>query len=201
MSLANWVKTYVYFPLVMSLMRRRPEPKYEQLFSIVGYFVAFFVVGIWHGQSSMFLFLGFLLGLGVSVNKAYQVVMVRRLGRARYLALCRKASYSSISRGVTFTWWAFSTLWFWSTWAQLAGFVSILGALGTILALGLLIVVASVLLSVPQRLHHAGASLRSLFRVPPLYVQTGWYTALVVITISITVFLNAPASRIVYRAF
>jgi len=33
------------------------------------------------------------------------------------------------------------------------------------------------------------------------YVRTAWLTALVLVTVSVTVLLNAPAPDIVYKAF
>jgi hypothetical protein len=45
-------------------------------------------------------------------------------------------------------------------------------------------------------LHAGGAPLRS-----SPYVVTAWCTALIVLTLSVTAVLNAPAPHIVYRAF
>jgi D-alanyl-lipoteichoic acid acyltransferase DltB (MBOAT superfamily) len=202
MSLANWVKTYVYSPLFIAMMRRFPSPRVEPLLGVIAYFVAFFVVGIWHGQTSMFVFLGVLLGLGVSMNKLFQIEMIRRLGRARYRALCAQPIYAAVSRGATFTYFAFCSLWFWSSWAQLGGFVTTFGAAGTALAFLLLWAAASVVLSLP-------AVVARLLAVAPearawlgsLYVRTAWYTVLAVLTISVTAVINAPAPHIVYRAF
>lgn len=202
MSLANWVKTYVYSPLLIAMMRRWPSKRVEPLLGVVAYFVAFFVVGIWHGQTTMFVFLGVLLGLGVSVNKLYQIAMIRRLGRPRYRALCAQPLYAALSRGATFTYFAFCSLWFWSSWAQLGGFVTTLGAAGTALAFVLLWAAASVVLSLPSlltRLPDGASALRAW--LGSLYVRTAWYTVLAVLTISVTAVLNAPAPHIVYRAF
>jgi D-alanyl-lipoteichoic acid acyltransferase DltB (MBOAT superfamily) len=201
MSLANWVKTYVYFPLVMALMRRFPSPKLEPLFSVVGYFVAFFLVGVWHGTTSMFVVLGVLLGLGVSVNKLYQIEMIRKLGRKRYLALCEIPFYAAVSRGLTFTWWAISALWFWSSWTQLAQIAALLGPGGLASLFITLAGAASLVLWAPEAGRRIARLVPAALRLPPLYARTVWYTALVVITVSVTVVLEAPAPHIVYRSF
>jgi D-alanyl-lipoteichoic acid acyltransferase DltB (MBOAT superfamily) len=202
MTLANWVKTYVYSPLLIAMMRRWPSPRIEPLLGVIAYFVAFFVVGLWHGQTSMFVFLGVLLGLGVSVNKLFQIVMIRRLGRPRYRALCAQPLYAATSRGLTFLYFAFASLWFWSSWAQLGHFVALLGTGGIVLGMVLLLVAASAVLAVPSlfdRLLAPQDAPRTWLRSP--YVLTGWYAVLAVLTISVTAILNAPAPHIVYRAF
>ena len=203
MSLTNWIRTYIYSPLLMSLMRRFPSKRVEPALGVIAYFVAFFLIGVWHGQTSMFLFLGLLFGLGVSVNKLYQIAMIRALGRARYRTLCESESYSAISRGLTFGWFAFSSLWFWSNWDQLAHFVRLLGAGGTTLALALAWAGATVVLLAWKMLSTWASELR--LEDAPLFVSrniaVAWCTVLAVMVLSVTVILNAPATQIVYKAF
>ncbi len=203
MTLSHWWKTYVYSPLFMALMRRFPSPRVQPLLGVVVYFVTFFLVGVWHGQTSMFLFLGVLLGLGVSVNKLYQIEMMRWLGRAAYQRLSRNPLYSSLSRGATFSYFAFASLWFWSSWSQLGGFVSWLGALGLVAVCVFTITCSTIALAafkaaLDWRSHLASGRATS---VPMLYLRTAWISAVVVIVFSVTVVLNAPAPTIVYKAF
>src|SRR6202044_372706 len=61
-SLSQWLKTYVYTPLLVGLMRRFPSPAAEPLFATIAFFVTFFLVGVWHGQTSEFIVFGFLQG-------------------------------------------------------------------------------------------------------------------------------------------
>jgi alginate O-acetyltransferase complex protein AlgI len=200
MTLSNWLKTYVYSPLLLSLMRRFPSKKVEPVLGIFSYFVTFFLVGAWHGQTTMFLFFGVLQGLGVSLNKLYQVAMTRRLGRARYRELCNDRVYSTISRGLTFVYFSITMLWFWSTWSQLASFGAILGPVEIVCTLLVVLVVASALLAA---LVHVGESWS--VRLAPLtqsaYFRVACTTALIVVTLSVTVLLNAPAPHIVYKGF
>ena len=78
-TLSTWLKTYVYNPLLIILMRRYPSPNLESFFAVIAYFVTFFLVGVWHGQTSEFIVFGALQGLGVSVNKLHQVVLASML--------------------------------------------------------------------------------------------------------------------------
>lgn len=203
MTLSNWLKTYVFSPLLLGLMRLFPSRSSEPLLGVFAYFVTFFLIGVWHGQTATFLFFGVLQGLGVSVNKLYQIAMTRALGRVRYGALCANVAYSSVSRGLTFGWFAFSTLWFWSTWAQLAHFAAILGLSAILIAPVVFIAAATsslnVLALVQERARDLTLGTARVFA--SRYVRAAWCTVLFVITISWDVLLNAPAPHIVYKAF
>ncbi|HYW54238.1 MAG TPA: MBOAT family O-acyltransferase [Dongiaceae bacterium] len=203
MTLSMWFKTYVYSPLLMALMRRYPSPAAEPYLGVLAYFVTFFFVGVWHGQTAMFLVFGVLQGAGVSANKLYQIAMQRKLGRKRYRALCARPAYAALSRGLTFAYFAFTLLWFWASSPQLAAFGAALGVAGAAAAFACVAFAAALALWLIEaaaawfaRLRAGGAPLAS-----SPYVVTAWCTALVVLTLSVTAVLNAPAPHIVYRAF
>ena len=60
------------------------------------FFVTFFLVGLWHGQTSEFLFFGFLQGGGVAANKLYQVVDAENgWAASAYRALTANPLYSA----------------------------------------------------------------------------------------------------------
>jgi D-alanyl-lipoteichoic acid acyltransferase DltB (MBOAT superfamily) len=119
MTLSNWLKTYVYTPMVKVLMSKFPSQRVEPFIGVAGFFVTFFLVGVWHGQTSEFLCFGLMQGGGVSLNKLYQVVMVKALGRKRFKLLDANTLYRAFSRGLTFTYFAFTLIWFWSNWEQM----------------------------------------------------------------------------------
>ena len=118
-TLSNWVKTYVYTPLVKALMGKFPDRRVEPLLGVIGFFVAFFVMGAWHGPTSEFLFYGLLLGGGVALNKLFQLAMSKTLGRNRYRVLDENQLYVAFCRGLSFTYFAFALIWFSFSWAQL----------------------------------------------------------------------------------
>ncbi len=203
MTLSNWLKTYVYSPLTIGLMRAFPSEALEPYFGLLAYFVTFFLVGAWHGQSADFLFLGVLYGAGTSVNKLYQIVMIGRLGRNRYRKLCATPWYVVLSRGLTFAWLGFSMLWFWSTWPDIARFIATLGVPSAIGGIALVIVASGLVLSGLIRLERplAEFAFRGVRVIGSPYVRTAFATTLVVITFSVTVLLRAPAARLVYKGF
>lgn len=197
MTLSNWLKTYVYSPLLLNLMRSFPQKAVQPFLGVLSYFVTFFLVGLWHGQTKEFLFFGLLQGGGVSVVKLYQIEMTRRLGRNGYRALCENEVYTALSRGLTFTWFGFTLLWFWSTWGRIGEFAHVLGLGGVIAALAIAVACASIVLWLPQ----IGRASRDLAIFSTPYATTAIYAGLVVLLFSITVILNAPAPHIVYKAF
>lgn len=196
MTLSGWFKAYVYSPCFLSLMRRFPSPQVQPTLGVVTYFVTFFLVGAWHGQTRMFLFYGVLQGLGVSVNKLYQIIMIKRLGRMRYRELCANSMYETLSRGLTFMWFALTLLWFWSSWDQLTHIVALVGFSGIVLAMLLVFSASAALLAAAES---AEVWMRTMIR--SRYVRLAYCTALLVFTLSMTVGLNAPAPHVVYKAF
>jgi len=202
-TLSNWFKTYVFSPLLIALMRRFTSPSIEPLLGVFAFFVTFFLVGVWHGQTSEFIFYGALQGLGVSGNKLFSIVMTRRLGRRGYAALRAHPLWVPLSRGLTIGYFSLTLLWFWSTWPQLARASSSLGIAGTFAAALLVVAGFTLVLCALARANEALQPLLTTHgsRVAAPYVRVAWATALVVITVSVTAVLNAPAPHIVYKAF
>lgn len=201
-TLSHWLKTYVYTPLVMASMSRFPSVSLEPYFGVAAYFVTFFLVGAWHGQTTIFLFFGFLQGGGVAMNKLYQIAMTRRLSSKGYRALGADPLYAALARGFTFTWFAFTLLWFWSSWDQLDGFVSIAGIPTILAALVLVFVVATLVLAARARLRPLwNRPVREGAISPSRYWRTIASTAMLVIVVALALILSGPAPDLVYKNF
>jgi alginate O-acetyltransferase complex protein AlgI len=202
-TLSNWLKTYVYNPLLMTLMRNFPAPRLEPAWAVLSFFVTFFLIGVWHGQTTSFLFFGFLQGLGVSVNKLYQILVTRAIGRKGYRALSGNPIYIAFSRGLTFSWFAFSLIWFWSYWSQVHALFAAIG-LRDALAVWLVIWSASaVLLAGWEILRNAVLSIH-IGGCPVLYSRywrTAWVTALFLIALGVVMLSGRPAPEMVYKTF
>ena len=202
-ALSEWLKTYVFNPLMMAGMARVTGPRLSPYIGVFAYFVTFFLVGLWHGQTTEFLFFGFLQGGGVAANKLYQVLVQERLGRPAYRAMAANPFYSACARGLTFTWFAFSLFWFWSNWGQVRGFATVLGPMGLSVVWLTIFVAATLILAGMQAARNA--ALRVTWGQDPVvrsrYVRTAWDTALAVVTVTVIVLLDSPAPDIVYKAF
>ncbi len=208
MTLSGWLKTYVYNPSIMFLMERITQRSLAPYLAAAAFFVTFFLVGLWHGQTSEFLFFGFLQGGGVAVNKFYQVFMTERLGRKGYRELSANGIYMACMRGLTFTWFGFTLLWFWSNWHDIGSAVDTVGTAGMIVALVALFLLATVILSAMTNARKALN--RFTWSVDPgvrepvsqsRYIRCMTATAMVTLIAANVVLLNAPAPDIVYKAF
>jgi alginate O-acetyltransferase complex protein AlgI len=202
-TLSGWLKTYVYNPLVLFLMQRFPSPRVAVFLGVTAFFVTFFLIGLWHGQTSEFAVYGVVLGLGVSCNKLYQVEMARRLGRKRYRALTEHSLYRAGARGLTFTWFVFSLVFFWGNWQVIGQLAHGLGSVGIAAAFLGLALVASVLLTAGIALRNGCMRIQA-FGAPVLlsrYSRTVSCTAMGAIAVAGLILLATPAPDIVYKAF
>jgi len=204
-TLSNWLKRYVYNPLLMALMRSITSLAAEPYLGVFCFFVTFFLIGIWHGRTSEFLVFGVLHGGGVSINKLWQVLMTRVMGRAGYKRLARNPAYEAFGRGLTFTWFAFTLFWFWGNWEQIEKIFSALSApqwIGVCLAVWLF---AAAVLASWEWLRAALLSINFSFSDGPLltsrYARVVWATALALVTLVMAIVLQQPAPDIVYKAF
>jgi D-alanyl-lipoteichoic acid acyltransferase DltB (MBOAT superfamily) len=202
-TLSEWLRTYVYNPLLMASMRRYPSERLASVWAVGAFFVTFFLIGLWHGQTSVFLFFGFLQGLGVSVNKLYQIFMAARLGRKNYKAFSANPVYVAFSRGLTFTWFAFTLIWFWSDWRQIAGFVSALSTTQMLVAWTSIFFVSTAVLALWEGTRERLLTIR--WDGAPVfesrYLRTAFCTALTLVVVVVMIVLSSRAPDIVYKAF
>jgi len=197
-TLSNWLKTYVYTPLLMACMRRWESRTAEQYSAVLAYFVTFFLVGVWHGQTAMFLFFGLLQGGGVAANKLYQIQMTQLLGNKEYKQLRANPVYRSVSRGLTFAWFAFTLVWFWASSAELTQLVHAGSAAALITALAALVVVATVVLEILTRLN---SLLTAATLLQSRYALCAAATAMTLVVLCSLFIVGTPPPDIVYKQF
>lgn len=88
MSLSFWIRDYLFTPMYKALVSRWSQTVLWAPF--LCYFVAFVLAGVWHGSTANFLIFGLLHGLGVSLVKIWETIIIKRSGRAglkKYLAV------------------------------------------------------------------------------------------------------------------
>ncbi len=202
-TLSTWLKTYVYNPLLVALMRRNSSARLEPYLGVLCFFVTFFLIGVWHGRTSEFVLFGLLTGGGMSVNKLWQMWMTKTLGRKGYKLLAGRGTYAALSRGLNGTWFAFTLIWFWSDWQQIGRMASALSPTQWMEVWLFVWLVLTVTLAVWERLRPALLSLRT--EGGPLltgrYARVVYATALGLVGYLMVVMLNQPAPAIVYKAF
>ena len=207
-TLSVWLKTYVYNPLLIALMQRYPSASAAPFLAVVAFFVTFSLVGIWHGQTSEFLLFGILQGGGVAVNKLYQVEMTRRLGRNRYRQLSADPIYIILCRGLTFTYFAWTLLWFALDWKTINKLFAATGAGGFALAIFSIWLVASIFFAGWEAVRNKllapppGSVQKYRFElIASRYFQTVWITGIAFVTVVVLIVLNSPTPELVYKAF
>ena len=197
-SLSQWLRSYVFNPVLIGWMRRSKSARGKQYPAVAAFFVTFFLVGAWHGQTSEFLFFGLLQGGGVAGNRAYQVGMAKRLTPSRYRDLCGNPVYRAVCRGLTFTWFAFTLLWFWARWGQIGGLAGELGVAGSVAAVVGTVFCASVVLAVADLPASVGRVLNVL---RSRYTRTAFASAMVMALVIAALVLNLSSPEIVYKQF
>jgi len=202
-TLSTWLKTYVYNPLLVALMRRISSLALQPFLGVFCFFVTFFLIGVWHGRTSEFIIFGIMQGGGVATNKLWQLELIRALGRKSYTALAKNPVYISFGRGLTFSWFAFTLFWFWANWKQIDKIFAAIGVaqwLGVWLAIWLS---ATVILASWEWLRAQLLSIKTA-EGPLLtsrYARVVYASALGLVALVMTTLLNQPAPDIVYKAF
>ena len=202
-TLSKWLRTYVYNPLLLALMQRISSAALEPFLGVFCFFVTFFLIGVWHGRTSEFMFFGVLTGAGMSVNKLWQLGMARALGRTVYKGLAKNPAYEAFSRGLNFVWYAFTIFWFWGSWKQID---RIFAALTLSQWLGVWLAAWWIVTAVLAMWEWLRAALLSIETSEgPLltsrYARVVYTSALGLIAYLFTALLNQPAPGIVYKTF
>jgi alginate O-acetyltransferase complex protein AlgI len=202
-TLSEWLKTYIFNPLLMALMRKYPARRMEPFWAVLAFFVTFFLVGVWHGTTAAFLFFGFLQGFTVSANKLYQILMTKWLGRKAYQSVSSNPYYVAVARGLTFTWFTFTLLWFWSNWNQIVSVFSVLGFKDLAEVWLAILIGSTLILAVWEALRVFFLSIQ--WKGNPFlysrYWRTAWNTALLMIVLALGLLWNKPPPEMVYKAF
>lgn len=202
-TLSTWLKTYVYNPLLIALMRRITSSTIQPILGVFCFFVTFFLIGVWHGRTSEFIFFGLLQGGGVAINKLWQLGLTRLMGRKGYKTLGANSAYIAFGRGLTFSWFAFTLFWFWGTWKEIN---RIFGSLSVARWLAVWFgawVGATIVLALWEWLRAALLSIKTTDGpiLTSRYARVVYASALGLAAVVITVLLNQPAPGIVYKAF
>lgn len=65
MTLTNWIRTYVFYPLNLFLTRQRPDHG-KLLNPVLAVLVSFLLIGMWHGNQWNFVAFGLVHGIGIA---------------------------------------------------------------------------------------------------------------------------------------
>ncbi|MEO5345962.1 MAG: hypothetical protein H7834_06250 [Magnetococcus sp. YQC-9] len=137
-TLSDWFRTYLFNPLLKMLVSHCSNKKILPYLGVLAFFVTFTVMGLWHGTNSVFLVYGVFLGLGISINKLFHVVMQKKNLKQRYSKFRNNIFVQQCFRGLTFSYFAVALTCLWTDEKLL----SLLGSkMGLFAGCGALIVV------------------------------------------------------------
>lgn len=112
-TLSRNFQTYVFYPLVRILATSRLRMGTTSA-GICGYFIVFFLLGLWHGNTLPFAVFGLLLALGASVNKAFEVWRVKSALGERLTPWVPSPWYRATGRALAIAYFAFAAVPAWS---------------------------------------------------------------------------------------
>ena len=203
MTLSNWLKSYVYNPLFLTLRRRFYSPAAGPVIGVFCFFVTFFLVGLWHGRTSEFITFGVLTGGGVAINKIWQLLLTRALGRTGYNALAANPFYIAAGRGLNFSWFSFTLFWFWAGWSEIKAADNSLSPLQWLGVWSAVFLSAAFVLAIWENVRYLLLAIRTS-EGPVLtsrYARVAYAAALCFTAFVMTSVLNQPAPGLVYKAF
>jgi alginate O-acetyltransferase complex protein AlgI len=134
MTLSGWFKIYLFNPLLKLLTYKWPSKKASPYLGVISFFVTFFVMGVWHGSTQTFLVYGLFLGLGVSLNKLFQIKMLLWLGKNRYRILKEKDVYCLVGSAMTYAYFSLALTCLWMNDERFFSTIHALGAKGLLLS-------------------------------------------------------------------
>lgn len=203
MTLSNWFKFYLFNPLVAALVGRFPSKRALPYIGVAAFFVTFLVMGLWHGTTGVFVIYGLLMGAGASVNKLWQIAMIRWLGNERYRLVQQRGLYAALARGLTYSYFSIGISCLWMSAGQLASLLSAIGLSGLMMDWITLTLFSAVALQVLDRL--AALVTRLVGPIAQAFPSSTWanrwsLAAQILIVIGIaSLFHKAP--EFVYKAF
>jgi len=156
-TLSNWLKLYVFNPLVTAGSRRFSSLRLLPYIGVAAYFITFLLMGVWHGSTFRFVIYGLFLGFGTSLNKLYDIVLRKRLSKQRLAKIRGNLPYAGLARALTLTYVAVALTCFWLESAR--AFFNKLGWLGLLESCALCILLLLVLQAIAVALAWIGRPL------------------------------------------
>ncbi len=200
-TLSQWFRTYVFNPLLKLLAARVTTPKLAPYLAVVAFFVTFLLMGVWHGATSVFVLYGLFMGAGASVNKLWQVLAVKRWGKARYKSFGERPTVIYVARGMTFAYFALGLSCLWLNLAELLSLAARLTPAGVLLTYVALSGTAAAAFALWDGLAAALLRLKTAVWVAPGVVRQNLLLGLqVLLIVSVSSFFH-KAPEFVYRAF
>jgi len=117
-TLSLWIRDLVFTPLSKAIIRHF-GPKSANHAIAFSIFVAFILVGLWHGKGMNFLVFGILQGIGLATVHYYTVFLKQILGRNGFAAYRQNRFIRWTGVTMTYCYFATTLIFFANTWPQI----------------------------------------------------------------------------------
>lgn len=195
-SLSSWCNDFIFNPFIVKYR------KMGNMAAVLGIFLTFFIIGIWHGAQWTFIVLGILQGIAIVYEfytKRIRLKVGGMLPRSLVNALSRFFTYLFISISLVFFFsnsmadaWYFLSHLFSKINFVFSGYAIIQDKSKFILAFS-----CFALLFIAEMLNERDKDLLKIFLEQPRWVRwTGYYTCIMIIY-----FLNSEIASFVYMKF
>jgi alginate O-acetyltransferase complex protein AlgI len=201
-TLSEWFKFYLFNPLLKVLVGRwgSSTGQNAQYFGVIVYFVTFVTMGLWHGSSNIFVFYGLLLGTGVTINKLWQIQMVKYFSKKRYKELCQQHWYSRLSTSLALSFFSMALTCVWIEPTQITNIANARGALCSLLTFSILSGLLFLLLWITTLLQPI-RWLKNYFRVSGDFSMAAATGFLLFLLINFVAVVGTGAPEFIYKAF
>lgn len=109
-TLGFWIRDYLFTPMYKAAAERMGTRAASYAF--VFYFIAFFAAGVWHGSTLNFVLFGLIHGAGVSITKAWETYLVKKIGRKGLREYLKRKDIKVAAIFITFHFVAFAFMFF-----------------------------------------------------------------------------------------
>jgi alginate O-acetyltransferase complex protein AlgI len=202
-TLSEWFKMYLFNPLLTFFIRKFPKPSFTPYLGVLTFFFTFFVMGLWHGTTSIFLFYGFFLGFSISANKLFQIFLKERLTKANHSKLQKNIIYRYLCNAFTIGIFSLALTCLWNSMGSLfvlSKQLGVTGILSSVILTSLIHLSVTILLILPQKISDWWAlkkeSLNKNDYLLPLIFSTKAYLILVIFTA-----LTSNVQKFIYETF
>ena len=112
-TLSEWFKEYVFTPIFSALIRMS-HLNWSLAIGCFSFLVTFLLMGLWHGSTRNFLYYGLAIGFGVVLNKLFQEVMRRNLGKKRYASVKNHFAYRTLASSLALAFFELTLVFLWA---------------------------------------------------------------------------------------
>jgi D-alanyl-lipoteichoic acid acyltransferase DltB (MBOAT superfamily) len=100
-SLTLWLTDYVFTPSYRYVLGTATGERFPFLALAAALMLTMLVAGLWHGTTLNFLLFGLVHGVALVVARAYEHVLVGRVGRRRFKAFSESRTVTAVATGFT----------------------------------------------------------------------------------------------------